>query len=220
MEIQISRSHCPPIQRMSSLDTATAPKPLTLRSICIERTPLPYPFWLAPGSGIPAAYSRRVRFGFPGSVASLPFGKGNLEHELAYSACRSLAHWSPICLTRLRPLRSSRLSAGVVTTMSRSDSSVIPRGIGPVGSSEFSLGHARFSSHHPSANHVTDSCAGLHHCVQAGPSVPPNRVHLRSGLVFGYDPFTDHPYQSRWSVVFSYRRYYTCTGPPGGISTR
>lgn len=53
---------------------------------------------------------------------------------------------------------------------------------------EASPGHARHSSHHPSANHVTGSCTGLRHDSQARPPVPPNRVHLCSGLVFGLDP--------------------------------
>jgi len=78
--------------------------------------------------------------------------------------------------------------------MSRSDSSValggsvalaprVPAGASaPTGAAEVSLGHAHPSSPHPSANHVTGSCAGLRHFRQARPPVPPNRVHFRSGL--------------------------------------
>jgi hypothetical protein len=54
----------------------------------------------------------------------------------------------------------------------------------PDGPSEVSLGHARLCSHHPSANHVTGSCAELLHLRQDGQPVPPNRVYttFRAGV--------------------------------------
>jgi hypothetical protein len=111
--------------------------------------------------------------------------------------------------------------------MSRSDSSIAPRssamslgfrgsqeGIGPPGTVEVSLGHARLCSLHPSATHVTGSCAGLRLLRQARPPVPPKRVHFRSGLEFVSDP---SPAPSRETAVFPYGGCCCCTGPSGGI---
>jgi hypothetical protein len=137
--------------------------------------------------------------------------------SLTYSVLRgSLARLPVTRPSGLRPLRSSRLSAGVSTTMSRSDSSValgawfpLPSqfrsggGRSAPGAAEVSLGDAHPSSVHPSANHVTGSCAGLRPLWQAGPPVPPNRVHSRSGLEFGSDP---SPFPHGSQLVSAYRR--------------
>ena len=168
----------------------------------------------APGLHRRAACSWPVCLGFPGCVTSLLW-EGNLQHELAYSVlCLLLAHTSMATLPRLRSLRCSRLSPGVCATMNRSDSSTTPtRSVSPlarrlrrevVGSlraAEVSLGHARLCSAHPSANHVTGSCAGLRPLRQARPPVPPNRVHFRFGLSFGSDP---SPPSSRKTAVSAY----------------
>jgi hypothetical protein len=117
------------------------------------------------------------------------------------SRCRRLAPQTMRLSFWLRPLRCSRLSPGVLATMSRSDSSGAPscsvlplprrflrRGSACVGAPEVSLGHTRLYSTHPDAKHVTGSCAGLRLHWQTGPPVPPNRVHFRFGLGFGSDP--------------------------------
>jgi len=106
------------------------PGPLQVREgvdFVDQRIPLPLSLCLTPGDGRRAACGRPVVFGFPRSVVSLPFRKGNLERELAYSVlCRLLAHSSLTRPSWLRPLHCSRLSPGVTATMSRSDSSVAP----------------------------------------------------------------------------------------------
>ena len=197
----------------------------SLRGHCgsVLRTPLAF----SPDGGRRLAYSQPVSFGLLGSVPRRSFWSANRRHKVAYSGLLwSLAH-SPVApSTRLRPLCSSHLSVSVLATMSRSDSSAAPEplvfvvsgsGVGcrsPTEAAEVSLGHARRCSHPPSANHVTGSCAGLHPARRAGPPVPPNRVHVSSGRVFGSDP---SPAPSRETAVVSYRRYSICTVPPAGF---
>ena len=72
---------------------------------------------------------------------------------------------------------------------------------GRPGAYEASLGRARLISQHPGANHVTDFHVGLRRIRQARPSVPPNRVHLYSGLLFGSRPSPD---ASRRTTSFAY----------------
>jgi len=169
-----------------------------------------------------AACKRSVLLGFLGFVFRR---QAEREHELAYSDLyRLLVHPSLACPSRLRPLRSSRLSPGVHATMSRSDSSAAPkpltirpgfrpRVIGSGRTAEVSLGHTRRCSPHPGVNHTTGSCAGLHPAREARPPVMPKHVHFGSGLRFGYDP---SPEYLAVPAVFSYRRCSLCTGPPGG----
>jgi hypothetical protein len=215
-----------PMRRIAKVVETQKPEAQRHRhDVGLLRIPLSLSLRPAPGLLRRAACSWPVCLGFPGCVASL---EGNLQHELAYSVlCPLLAHTSMVTLPWLRSLRCSRLSPGVNATMNRSDSSTAPaRSVSPcthrlrrevVGSlraAEVSLGHARLCSAHPGANHVTGSCAGLHHFRQAGPPVPPNRVHFRSGLGFGSDP---SPPSSRKTAVSAYWGYYLRTGPPAGF---
>src|SRR5580704_10740517 len=81
---------------------------------------------------------------------------------------------------------------------------------------EVSLGHARFHSLHPSANHATGFCAGLRPYRQAAhPSRRNAFIIFRARVWLG--PFTA---SLTVTAVFAYRRYYLCTAPPGGTSTR
>jgi len=104
---------------------------------------------------------------------------------------------------RLRSLGCSRLSPGVIATMNRSDSSWTPKRLALpltlqfqervsafLGIREVSLGHTRLCSAHPDAKHVTGSCAGLRLLRQAGPPVPPYRVHCEFRARFWLGPFT------------------------------
>ena len=128
----------------------------------------------APGGHSGVACARPVVLGFLRSVFPL-LREPERERELAYSVlCRMLAHPSMTHPSRLRSLRSFRLSPALFATMNRSDSSLPLRpryypwaaGSGAscrlgTGAYDVSLGHAHRSSHHPGANHATGSCAGL-----------------------------------------------------------
>jgi hypothetical protein len=123
----------------------------------------------------------------------------------AYSRSRRLACDTTQRPSWLRPLGCSRLSPGVVATMSRSDSSstrsaselpCADRSFGvvrtPAGVNEVSLGHARLCSDHPGANHVQGSCAGLRLSWGGWPalSAESRSLSFRASLWLG--PFTGH----------------------------
>src|ERR1019366_3448819 len=131
--------------------------------------PFQLSFWLTRGRGSRRTCRRSVTFGFPSLVFAVPgVRESQRQRQLAYSSLgRWLAHRSLPFPCWLRSLHCSRLSPGVVATMDRSDFSRVPSPSAcafggrfreacsvPCGACEISLGHARFCSNHPAANHV------------------------------------------------------------------
>jgi len=186
----------------------------------LQRVPATFSFRSALSGANRDTCFRPVIFGFLRPVfREIPERK----RELAYSDLRqSLVHGCHTRSSWLRPLRSSRLSPSVNTTMSRSDSSITPTPwLMPwlAGSGSLVVGLLPEQTRSPSVTIITlpnipapntwrVSCAGLHWNPSIGPPAPPNRVHFRSGLLFGLDPSPD---TSRWMAVFAYGRDYFFT---------
>ena len=164
------------------------------------------------------------------STNSVPsFGEGpNVKRSLVYSNLRrQLAPTSPLRLTRLRPLRCSRLSPGVFTTMSRSDSlstpmssvslvtsvpacpSWLPGGRG--------LPWLRTSLFPPSRRQPRDGslCTASHYFGML--AFPYRRIAFT--FVSGWSLLsTLHRLTSRWTAVFCYGGCCTLTQvPPTGF---
>ena len=88
---------------------------------------------------------------------------------------------------------------------------------GRQGANEVSLGHARFISQHPSANHVAAYHVGLRHIRQAHPAAPPNRVHTKFRATVWFQTFTE---RLATTGFFHLRERINHMATPAGTLTR